>query len=86
MAKDRRFPLVTLLGFQIRFDLTWLILVALVVCAPLGASAQTNARLPKGYAFQRRSLERASRALSSPISKSSDQPIDCLNMIPDLSP
>ena len=31
MAKDRRFPLVTLLGFQIRFDLTWLILVALVV-------------------------------------------------------
>ena len=31
MAKDRRIPLVTLLGFQIRFDLTWLILVALVV-------------------------------------------------------
>jgi Zn-dependent protease/predicted transcriptional regulator len=31
MVKDRRFPLVTLLGFQIRFDLTWLILVALVV-------------------------------------------------------
>ncbi|HXV25560.1 MAG TPA: site-2 protease family protein [Alphaproteobacteria bacterium] len=31
MAKDRRIPLLTLLGFQIRFDLTWLILVALVV-------------------------------------------------------
>ena len=31
MSKDRRIPLVTLLGFQIRFDLTWLILVALVV-------------------------------------------------------
>lgn len=31
MAQDRRIPLVTLLGFQIRFDLTWLILVALVV-------------------------------------------------------
>ena len=31
MARDRRIPLVTLLGFQIRFDLTWLILVALVV-------------------------------------------------------
>ncbi len=31
MARDRRIPLLTLLGFQIRFDLTWLILVALVV-------------------------------------------------------
>ncbi len=31
MATDRRIPLVTLLGFQVRFDLTWLILVALVV-------------------------------------------------------
>ncbi|MCI0430918.1 MAG: site-2 protease family protein [Rhodospirillales bacterium] len=31
MATDRRIPLLTLLGFRIRFDLTWLILVALVV-------------------------------------------------------
>lgn len=31
MASERRVPLLTLLGFQIRFDLTWLILVALVV-------------------------------------------------------
>jgi len=27
----RRIPLMTLLGFQIRFDLTWLILVALII-------------------------------------------------------
>ena len=42
MAKDRRIPLVTLLGFQIRFDLTWLILVALVVWS-LSALHQTAA-------------------------------------------
>jgi hypothetical protein len=27
----RRIPLMRLLGFEIRFDLTWLILVALIV-------------------------------------------------------
>ena len=31
MPTERRIPLVKLLGFQIRFDLTWLIIVALVV-------------------------------------------------------
>ena len=31
MATDRRIPLVKLLGFQIQFDLTWLIIVALVI-------------------------------------------------------